>query len=636
MRASWARAHSRVRSFPRAHAWERNARHVARGQAGCGRKVELCLMDRGLNRPGLGVWRCGIGSRGGGDTSWSGALNRGWKRRVVRDRGRIVGSGEIVEEGKSPPPSQNLGFGGVGSGVRVRVLEWGAGWRLEAAVCESSGEESWERRNRGRGKIATTVAKPGEETEIDTLGLASFSSCRRRKRAAAMSSGRLRFFPPTSGKKEREDELALFRELFKREREKNTNLLDAVSTELEPIDGNSVLYKISSAKKGDALANENEKNDYDWLKTPPATPLFQSLEMDVGQINPNMIVHKELPVISPLKPSRFSEKTETKTSSKLPSSPSLSSLVPASSSRPETPDPYPLSPPKRLAAPITTPRFSGTPRFLKESNTEASVKPLQPGRFLRRREEPRARPQSPGAASVGSASSRPETPNTNLKPPSIRRAANMARTKEDAKAAERSVTRFSKEVPAKQLPEKKIQSRQVVRPLSPSSRSVASAGSSRPETPVSEPIKSKAAPKSSDKAVKKPVREAPGKKNPEFKPNSLTASPVNRYSFPATHPDFPTEAPPNLITSAAPGRATSATRSRPGSASAERRRTPSVTKDRGGPPPALDTKGKEKIGGGGGVIGSSMVEKMMNARRSTAATGKAVDREDKALKMRGK
>lgn len=460
-----------------------------------------------------------------------------------------------------------------------------------------------------------------------------------------MSSGRLRFFPPTNAKKDRDEELALFRELFKREREKSTNLLEAVSTEFEHIDGNSVVYKISSGKKADTPGSETEKNDYDWLKTPPATPLFQSLEMDVGQANnANMVVHKELPIIAPLKASRFSEKTDSKTSLKPPSSPSLSSFLSSSSSRPETPDPYSLSPPKRLTTPITTPRFGGTPRFLRESNKETPVKPLQPGRFLRKKEETKLRPQSPGAQSVASssASSRPGTPETNPKPPSIRRAA--LRAKEDPKPVERSIKGLSKEGTIKQMPDKKPQSRQFKsemskpRPASPSARSVASASSSRPETPASEPIKSKVAPKTLDKPVKKIIKEVPAKKNPESIPNGRTISPTNRSRFPATLPDFPTEAPPNLITSVASGRNTSATRSRPGSsafASTEQRRTPSVTKGRE-PSTMEEMKGNEKKSGSnnGVVIGSSMVEKMMNARRSTA-TGKVIAREDKTFKMRG-
>ncbi|KAL0918914.1 hypothetical protein M5K25_010961 [Dendrobium thyrsiflorum] len=461
-----------------------------------------------------------------------------------------------------------------------------------------------------------------------------------------MSAGRMRFFPPTSAKKERDEELALFRELFKREREKNMNLLESVSTEFEPVEGNSVVFKISSGKKSDAHGNENEKNDYDWLKTPPATPLFQSLEMDVGQgNNPNMIIHKELPIIPALKPTRFSEKKEskTKTVSKPPSSPSVASFRSASSSRTDSPDPYTyqLSPPRSIATPIATPRF-GSQRFAKESDKEPSAKPLHTGRFLRRKDETNPRPKSPRSLSVASTatSSRLETAVVNPNAPSIRKADNMVRGKEDPKPVERSINRFSKEGPSKQKPDPKLQTRQiksVVTKPTPSSRSVTSAISSRPDSPDSKNIKQKGVPKSLEKNVKKTIKEPAAKQNTEFKPNNQTVYPLVRSRFPATHPDFPTEAPPNLITSVAPGRSTSATRSRPGvpaMASAEERRSPSATKTRR--PEMEEEKQNEKRGGNNGavVIGSSMVERMLNARKSTA-TGKMSARGEKASKLRG-
>ncbi|KAI0510686.1 hypothetical protein KFK09_011295 [Dendrobium nobile] len=460
-----------------------------------------------------------------------------------------------------------------------------------------------------------------------------------------MSAGRMRFFPPTSAKKERDEELALFRELFKREREKNMNLLESVSTEFEPVEGNSVVFKISAGKKGDTHGNENEKNDYDWLKTPPATPLFQSLEMDVGQgNNPNMIIHKELPIIPALKPSRFSEKKESKTVSKPPSSPSVASFRSASSSRPDSPDPYTyqLSPPRSITTPIATPRF-GSQRFAKESDKEPSAKPLHTGRFLRRKDETlNPRSKSPGSLSVASTatSSRSETAVVNPNAPSIRKADKMIRGKEDSKPVERSINRFSKEGSTKQKPDPKLQTRQIksvgTKPT-PSSRSVTSAISSRPDSPDSKPIKQKGVPKSLEKQVKKTIKDAPAKQNPEFKPNNRTVSPLVRSRFPATHPDFPTEAPPNLITSVAPGRSTSATRSRPGvpaMPSAEERRSPSATKTRR--PGIEEEKQNEKRGGNNGavVIGSSMVERMLNARKSTA-TGKMAARGEKASKIRG-
>ncbi|KAG0496564.1 hypothetical protein HPP92_001255 [Vanilla planifolia] len=380
-----------------------------------------------------------------------------------------------------------------------------------------------------------------------------------------MSGSRMRFFVPTKTKNERDEELALFRDLFKREREKTMNLLDAVSTEVEPIEGCSVLYKMSSGKKGDK--NETEKQDYNWLKTPPATPLFQSLEIELAQANTNLAIQKELPIIPPIKPSRFSEKREEPKRMSI-SKPMVSQPV-ASSSRPETPHLDPLSPPRTFrtpfTTPITTPRFGRAQRFVKESDKgAASVKP-QTRQFLSKKEEV----------------SRLEIPDVNPKPPSTQRSTAVARWKADPNPTERTVKRTNKEtLEVQKKLEPKLQPALVnTYPLPRLARDVPAA-LSLPET-----------------------RNA----NPQPKPVERTA-------------------PPNLITTVAPGRATSATRLRPGApamTSAEQRRTPSVTKVRSTAAEATGEQGRRKRRGRREeqrvLIGSSMVEKMMNARRSIAA-----------------
>lgn len=64
--------------------------------------------------------------------------------------------------------------------------------------------------------------------------------------------------------------------------------------------GNYALYRMASAKKGPGveLLSESEKNDYDWLKTPPATPLFPSLEMEANA--PELVLQHEIPITQPL------------------------------------------------------------------------------------------------------------------------------------------------------------------------------------------------------------------------------------------------------------------------------------------------------------------------------------------------
>ncbi|CAN6565415.1 unnamed protein product [Malus baccata var. baccata] len=94
-----------------------------------------------------------------------------------------------------------------------------------------------------------------------------------------------------SVRKEKEEELALFLEMKKREKERNDLLLNSSEEFDAPLGtkpGTSPIFNISSStpapprKTGadDFLNSENDKNDYDWLLTPPGTPLFPSLEME--------------------------------------------------------------------------------------------------------------------------------------------------------------------------------------------------------------------------------------------------------------------------------------------------------------------------------------------------------------------
>ncbi|KAM1995039.1 hypothetical protein ACFX16_011150 [Malus domestica] len=60
-----------------------------------------------------------------------------------------------------------------------------------------------------------------------------------------------------------DQDLILFQELQKREKECNiVSLLQPVSDEFE-LNGNYQLYRIASAKKGSEIFAENDKNDYD-------------------------------------------------------------------------------------------------------------------------------------------------------------------------------------------------------------------------------------------------------------------------------------------------------------------------------------------------------------------------------------
>ncbi|KAK1287645.1 hypothetical protein QJS10_CPB19g00766 [Acorus calamus] len=116
------------------------------------------------------------------------------------------------------------------------------------------------------------------------------------------------------------------------------------------------------------------------------------------------------------------------------------------------------------------------------------------------------------------------------------------------------------------------------------------------------------------------------KSNTDAKPRSRGVSPMVRPRIP--HHDFPNEAPPNLITSAAAvsSRASSATRARPGDPIVRRevpenpRRqscSPSVTRGRRVP----EFVGGGSVKNGALVVGSRMVERVMNARRLVGGGG---------------
>ncbi|CAH1415091.1 unnamed protein product [Lactuca virosa] len=115
--------------------------------------------------------------------------------------------------------------------------------------------------------------------------------------------------PLPNSSKDRDEDLVLFREMYKRDKDRVVSLLQPVSDEFEP-NGNYPIYGMASVKKpGFGFLGETEKNDYDWLKTPPATPLFPSLEMDTKNGH-ELVVQRELPIIQPL--SRFAVKPEEK------------------------------------------------------------------------------------------------------------------------------------------------------------------------------------------------------------------------------------------------------------------------------------------------------------------------------------
>ncbi|MED6127468.1 hypothetical protein PIB30_088402 [Stylosanthes scabra] len=107
-----------------------------------------------------------------------------------------------------------------------------------------------------------------------------------------------------------EEDLSLFRELRKRQSERVSSLLQFASEDYD-FDSNGKFSLYRMAKENEYLVETN-KSEYDWLKTPPATPLFPSLEMEP---NAHLVLQKEVPIISqPI--SRFAGNDEKQLKSK--------------------------------------------------------------------------------------------------------------------------------------------------------------------------------------------------------------------------------------------------------------------------------------------------------------------------------
>ncbi|XP_062148954.1 uncharacterized protein LOC133857674 [Alnus glutinosa] len=142
---------------------------------------------------------------------------------------------------------------------------------------------------------------------------------------------------PINGRKDKDEELLLFKELHNRE-ERILSLLQPVSEEFElhaAASGNYPIYRIPSAKKGpgfEFLADQNGKNDYDWLKTPPATPLFPSLEMEAPA--PELVIQREIPIVQPFSRFAADNSEAPKASNGRPKSPRPNTKLPLRSTTP--------------------------------------------------------------------------------------------------------------------------------------------------------------------------------------------------------------------------------------------------------------------------------------------------------------
>ncbi|PIA59378.1 hypothetical protein AQUCO_00400331v1 [Aquilegia coerulea] len=405
--------------------------------------------------------------------------------------------------------------------------------------------------------------------------------------------------------KEKEEELALFLEMRKREKERN-NLLLQNSEEFEaPLGskpGTSPIFKIVQSapprktSTDDFLNADNDKNDYDWLLTPPGTPLFPSLEMDsqrtvmsqIGTPNPRPTALKSRlanaqaePVSrnnigsrqSALSPGLYSSSAGTRR-------PSSSGGPGSVSSRPSTPTGRPT---------LTAPTKASRPSTPTSRATIPSSKPIAPP----------ARSRTPSRSSTPTA--RPALQAS--KPTIIAPKSNIS--------ASRSTIPPSKSTSRSATPTR--------RPSTPSSVSNVSAPSRSSSVTRSGPTTT------GPTATKNPVPSrgtSPSVKSRPWKPSEM--------------PGFSLDAPPNLRTSM-PDRPVSASRGRPGAPSARsssvepastgRPRRQSCSPSRGRAPngsvhssgSSVPAFSRARANGSDNVspvqIGSKMVERVVNMRK---------------------
>ncbi|XP_012460050.1 putative GPI-anchored protein pfl2 [Gossypium raimondii] len=438
--------------------------------------------------------------------------------------------------------------------------------------------------------------------------------------------------------KERDEELALFLEMRRREKEKekSNNLLSVHKSEQQlnvplgsnvNVNGNgnvggggSPVSKIFSAlpvRKTAAdnfLNSENEKSDYDWLLTPPGTPLFPSLEMESQKTLMSQIgMSNARPV---------SLKTRL---ANLPEEPALKSTLALKQQAPS-------------AGVISSSTLNRRP-----SSSGGSKSASRPA-------TPTGRPTLPTTTKP----SRSSTPTSRANLPSVKPAASTARSSTPTRSAPRSLTPTARP----SLPASKSTSRSSTptrRSASSSSTPIASAPSGRSSSvtrsaptassiPKSASLTSslmKSAPATSSvtksgtaaSSIRKPSTATTSKSTVQSRGTSPTVK--SRPWKPSEMPGFSLETPPNLRTSL-PERPVSASRGRPAAPGA---RSSSVEANSSGRPrrqscsPARSRASSGSFGNGSSirsvrradangsdnespvVIGTKMVERVVNMRK---------------------
>ncbi|XP_027919127.1 flocculation protein FLO11 [Vigna unguiculata] len=196
--------------------------------------------------------------------------------------------------------------------------------------------------------------------------------------------------------REKDEDLALFSEMQSREKEgfllqPSDDLEDSFSQKLRHFSDIKLGISIPGRGETSELLNaDGDKNDYDWLLTPPDTPLFPSLDDEPAEIN---VVSRGRPRSKPISISRSSTMERSYKSSRGSASPNRlsssprsgnntlqsrgrSSLTPNSSPtqviRQATPTRRPSPPPTKPATPVSR-SSTPTPRRISTGSGSPAV-----------------------------------------------------------------------------------------------------------------------------------------------------------------------------------------------------------------------------------------------------------------------
>ncbi|KAL1336857.1 hypothetical protein AAHE18_10G093500 [Arachis hypogaea] len=453
----------------------------------------------------------------------------------------------------------------------------------------------------------------------------------------------------SSAAKEKDEELALFLEMKKREKERNDLLLHT-SEEFDSALGSnsnlstSPIFNISSStpapmrKTGadDFLNSENDKNDYDWLLTPPGTPLFPSLEMESRK---TVMSQLGTPAARPtaVKSRLANPQSEPAGRTNLVSKQSASSPLSSSSGgtrRPSSsggPGSRPATPTGRPTLTTTSkPSRPSTPTRATLSSSRTTV-PTSKTIISTNRSAVSATKTSTSATKIATPAAKSTIPSRSSTPLSRSTARSSTPTSRPTLPPSRSTSRASTPTrrPLTPSSELNVSSSSIKipsnsRPASATSRQPATATSRQPATVTSRlpaPVTSRQPAPVTSKPV--PSRgTSPTVRSRPWKPSEM--------------PGFSLDAPPNLRTTL-PDRPLSATRGRPGAptsrsssiepASTGRPRRQSCSPSRGrssngiahisgNSMPAV-SRGHSKVNDNVSpvVIGNKMVERVINMRK---------------------